>query len=146
GLDTEPVKRAIRDIPALVLPAVLIMRDATTRILVENKGKPQDAKVIDPSATAPRPQPFAAEEKNYLGYAFLIRPTAAADPRVVAAGDLPRPHWVWSVVSCFWTNYSNVAIAALLVNILALASPLFIIYVYDRVLSLGEIASLISLS
>ena len=33
GLETEAVKRDLKDIPALVLPAVLVMKDGTTRIL-----------------------------------------------------------------------------------------------------------------
>ena len=52
GLEPEAVKRAIADIPALVLPAVLIMRDGSTRVLVENSGRPKDAKVINPSSPA----------------------------------------------------------------------------------------------
>ena len=34
GLDVSPVKRPLEDIPALVLPAILIMQDGTTRILL----------------------------------------------------------------------------------------------------------------
>jgi ATP-binding cassette subfamily C protein LapB len=83
---------------------------------------------------------------EYLGYVFLIRPAAAADARAVAAGDLPRAHWFWSVVRRFWSNYSHVATAALIVNVLALASPLFIMSVYDRVIPNGAIASLTALS
>ena len=43
-------------------------------------------------------------------------------------------------------NYSHVAIAALLVNILGLAAPLFIMSVYDRVIPNGAIPSLVALS
>jgi ATP-binding cassette subfamily C protein LapB len=145
-LETEPVKRSIRDIPALVLPAVLVMRDGTIRILLENSGHPRDAKVINPSLKSALPQILGNEEANYLGFAFLVRPVVAADPRVAAAGDLPRTHWFWSVVGRFWANYSHVALAAFLVNVLALASPLFIMNVYDRVVPNGAIASLIALS
>jgi len=59
---------------------------------------------------------------------------------------LPRAHWFWSVVRRFWSNYSHVATAALIVNVLALASPLFIMSVYDRVIPNGAIASLTALS
>ena len=46
----------------------------------------------------------------------------------------------------FWSNYSHVATAALIVNLLALASPLFIMNVYDRVVPNGAMASMIALS
>jgi len=91
-------------------------------------------------------RPLGNDFSNYLGYAFLARPMAAADPRTVAAGELPKKHWFWSVVARFWSNYSHVAVAALIVNILALASPLFIMNVYDRVVPNGAIPSLVALA
>ena len=147
GFETEAVKRGVAEIPALVLPAVLIMCDGTTRILVKHHDDPRRAEVIDPSSrTGFNRAPLGNDVSNYLGYAFLVRPVSAADPRVLAAGEVPRPHWFWSVVARFWGNYSHVAIAAFIVNVLALASPLFIMNVYDRVVPNGAIASLIALS
>ncbi|HUI96779.1 MAG TPA: type I secretion system permease/ATPase, partial [Xanthobacteraceae bacterium] len=92
------------------------------------------------------PQPFGAAAADYIGYAFLVRPLPQADPRAVAAGDLPPEHWFWSVVSRFWSNYSHVALAAFIINTLALASPLFIMNVYDRVVPNGATASLAALA
>jgi ATP-binding cassette, subfamily C, bacterial LapB len=147
GLEVEPVKRALAEIPALVLPAVLVMRDRSTRILLERDGNPLQAKIVDPSeGPDPTPRPLGAEAVDYLGYAFLVRPLAAADPRVAAAGDLPGEHWFWSVVRRFWSNYSHVALAAFIINTLALASPLFIMNVYDRVVPNGAAASLAALA
>jgi ATP-binding cassette, subfamily C, bacterial LapB len=147
GLEVEPVKRALAEIPALVLPAVLVVRDRSTRILLERDGNPLQAKIVDPSeGPDPTPRPLGAEAVDYLGYAFLVRPLAAADPRVAAAGDLPGEHWFWSVVRRFWSNYSHVALAAFIINTLALASPLFIMNVYDRVVPNGAAASLAALA
>ena len=147
GLEVQAVKRSISEIPALVLPAVLVLRDGTTRILLEHSQDPRLAKVVSPPAAAnAQPQPLGDDATKYLGYAFLARPASAADARTVAAGDLPKAHWFWSTVQRFWENYSHVAIAALIVNVLALASPLFIMNVYDRVVPNGAIPSLIALS
>jgi ATP-binding cassette, subfamily C, bacterial LapB len=147
GLEVEAVRRALGDIPALVLPAVLVMRDGSTRILVEQAPDPRKVKVVDPSAG---PQAAArmlgTEAADYLGYAFLVRPLPSADPRAVAAGDLPQDHWFWTVVGRFWSNYSHVALAAFIINMLALASPLFIMNVYDRVVPNSAISSLVALS
>ena len=147
GLEGKAVRRKLAEIPALVLPAVLSMRDGSTRILLAIDLDTKMATVVDPSTNV-SPQPRSLRELNteYLGFAFLVRPSAGADPRAVAAGDLPRAHWFWSVVRRFWSNYSHVAVAALIVNVLALASPLFIMNVYDRVVPNGAIASLIALS
>ena len=147
GLEVEPVKRPLWDIPSLVLPAVLIMRDGSTRILVANADDPRNARVIDPTVKPHEaPHPFGAEAAAYMDYAFLVRPASQANARVTAAGDLPAPHWFWSVVSRFWPNYGHVAVAALIVNVLGLAAPLFTMNVYDRVIPNGAIPSLIALS
>src|SRR5215813_859353 len=147
GLEVEPVQRAISEIPAVVLPAVLVMRDGGTRILLERGADDRHAKVVDPS-TGPKPaaQVLGADAADYLGYAFLARPTVAADPRAVAAGGLPEEHWFWGVVRQFWSNYSHVAIAAFIINMLALASPLFTMNVYDRVVPNGAVSSLAALA
>jgi ATP-binding cassette subfamily C protein LapB len=149
GFEVEAVKRPLADIPGLVLPAVLIMADRTCRILLTIDPDLQKATVCDPSRNhgdAREVASFAALDSNYLGYAFFARPAAAADPRAIAAGDLPRAHWFWTVVQRFWANYSHVAIAAFIVNALALATPLFVMNVYDRVIPNGAMASLIALS
>jgi ATP-binding cassette subfamily C protein LapB len=147
GLEAELIKRPIAEIPALVLPAVLVMRDGSTRILLSITQEVGQATTLDPS------QPTGEEFESivhlglsYSGFVLFVRPMTLADPRAVAAGDLPKPHWFWSVVTRFGANYSHVAIAALLVNLLALASPLFVMSVYDRVIPNGAIPSLIALA
>jgi ATP-binding cassette subfamily C protein LapB len=147
GMEAEAFKRKLSDIPALVLPAVLTMRDGSTRILLAIDHRGKTASVIDPSRdTSVHSVLVRTLAADYLGYAFFVRPASNADARAVAAGDLPKRHWFWSVVRRFWANYSHVALAALIINLLALASPLFIMSVYDRVIPNGAIPSLIALS
>ena len=131
-----------------MLPAVIIMRDGSTRILLEANRDSRPAKVVDPSTSTThdasrarcRSAPTISDMRFWCG-----RPSWPM-PIVAAASDVPREHWFWSVVKRFWPNYMHVATAALLVNILALASPLFIMNVYDRVVPNGAIASLVALS
>lgn len=148
GLETEAVKRNLTDIPALVLPAVLIMRNGTALILLGIDDAHKSAKVLDPTVTpsVARVAPIGAITADYTGYAFLVRAAAEADARAVAAGDIPRNHWFWSVVKVHWRSYGHIALAAFLTNMLALATPLFTMSVYDRVVPNGAIPSLIALS
>ena len=147
GLEAEAVKRTIGEIPALVLPAVLVLRDGSTLILLAIDHQARSAKVVDPSTNAP-PQirTFDSLNSDHMGYVFFVRPTATADARAVSAGNMPTDHWFWSVVLRYWSNYSHVAIAAFVINTLALATPLFIMNVYDRVVPNGATASLIALA
>src|SRR3954467_6788011 len=74
GLEVEPVKRPLADIPALVLPAVLIQRDGSMRILLHIDHDKQTAVTVDPSTRAgEQSRSFAALEPAYLGYAILAR-------------------------------------------------------------------------
>jgi ATP-binding cassette subfamily C protein LapB len=123
------------------------MRDGSCRVVLALDVRKRTVTTIDPSRGTPaETAPVSALSDGYLGYAFFVRPVAATDARASAAGDVPQPHWFWSVVSRFWANYSHVAIAGLLVNVLGLAAPLFIMSVYDRVIPNGAMASLVALS
>jgi len=147
GLETEPTRRAIADIPAIVLPTVLIMKNGGTLVLLGIDPARGTAKIVDP--TTPEAQKVAGIDTltaGYTGYAFLVRAAVEADARAVAAGDLPRSHWFWSVVKVHWRSYGHIALAAFLINMLALATPLFTMSVYDRVVPNGAIPSLIALS
>ncbi len=148
GLETEAVKRPLGDIPALVLPVVLIMRSGTVLVLLDADHKTGSVKVIDPNLRSGMPQLLNAADiaDDYTGYAFFVRPAPAADARAAAAGEIPKRHWFWSVVRDNWRSYGYIAVAALLINTLALATPLFTMNVYDRVIPNGAIPSLVALA
>ena len=148
GLETEAVKRDISDIPAIVLPAVLIMKSGKALVLVGIDHSNQSVKVLDPTIqpAAPQVQSIESVTADYTGYTFLVRAAAEANARAVAAGDLPRNHWFWSVVKVHWRSYGHVALAAFLINMLALATPLFTMSVYDRVIPNGALPSLVALA
>lgn len=57
-------------------------------------------------------------------------------PAELSADDSGRNknHWFWSAASRFKSSYTQVVLAGFLVNMLALASPLFVMNVYDRVI------------
>lgn len=147
GLDIKPEKRAIDQIPSLVLPALLIMKDGTALILKRILENGTVFELLEPGTTfSPQVHTIQSVTQNYSGFMFLARPEPAADERTAASGDLPRTHWFWSVVRRFGSNYGHVALAAFLVNMLALAAPLFTMNVYDRVVPNGAIPSLIALA
>src|SRR5207237_3053603 len=107
-----------------------------------------NVKVLNPSLTGSIPELHAIQtiSTGHTGYAFFVRATVESNARALAAGDLPRSHWFWSVVKLNWRSYGHIALAAFLINMLALATPLFTMSVYDRVIPNGAIPSLIALS
>ena len=74
------------------------------------------------------------ELKNlYTGYAFFVRPVARVDDRAGPAEIDTGRNWFWSA---FWKNrtlYTEVAVAAVMINLFGIAGSIFIMNVYDRV-------------
>lgn len=146
GLEAQLVERALSEIPALVLPCVLLFHDGSTRVLLSTDQSSSRLVLVDPSkGEAELTERAEVVAASYSGFAYFVRPAMVDDPRAVATGDLPKRHWFWSVVSRFGANYIHVAVAAFIVNILALAAPLFTMSVYDRVIPNGAIPSLVAL-
>ncbi|WP_310329631.1 type I secretion system permease/ATPase [Aminobacter aminovorans] len=58
------------------------------------------------------------------------------------AAKIERPHWLFGTLGTFWRSYSRVALAAIFINLLAIASPIFTMNVYDRILPNKSISSL----
>jgi ATP-binding cassette subfamily C protein LapB len=146
GLESAPVKRTLLDIPPMVLPAVLLLKnDAAVVVLKIEHATNRGTIVSSTSKTGFLTIPLSTLEADYLGYAFLVRPAPLQSTRDDSA-SLSQPHWFWTTVRKFWTNYSHVAIAAFIVNMLALASPLFVMNVYDRVIPNGAVPSLVALA
>jgi ATP-binding cassette subfamily C protein LapB len=132
GLSSKVVKRSFRKISNLVLPAVLLLNDTNACILLEVKGK--QARVIFPETGEGESEIAVKElEELYSGYAIFIKPVHHFDNRTQFSAVPRAKHWFWGTILRFWPIYSEVFIASILVNSFALASPLFIMNVYDRV-------------
>lgn len=69
----------------------------------------------------------------YTGNAFFVRPTSRVDDRAGPASLEKGRDWFWSALSANKSIYMEVVLGALVINIFALASPLFTMNVYDRV-------------
>jgi ATP-binding cassette subfamily C protein LapB len=147
GITAEPAARSLAGIPNLVLPAVLILKDGAALILQRLSPESGSARVMSMAGAGreeTRELSLATLDASYSGYCFLVKP---APGRERTSDGLPsRPHWFWSTLSQFAPNYFHIALASLLINLLALAFPLFVMNVYDRVLPNGAVASLAALS
>lgn len=81
-------------------------------------------------------------EKVYTNYCFYVRPVARVDDRAGPAEIDNARDWFWSAL---WENkkiYTEVVMAAIMINIFALGSSLFVMNVYDRVVPNNAIETL----
>lgn len=134
GLKSQIVKRATLDaIPSAVLPAVVVLDHNQAFILLERSGK--SAKVFIPETESIRETAIKNLEKDYAGYSIFIHPKSEfTDPEAVANKDEIEGHWFWGLIRENKSIYTSALLGGLFINIFALASPIFIMNVYDRVI------------
>lgn len=72
-------------------------------------------------------------QRLYIGYAFFVRPVARTDDRAGPAEIDTARDWFWSAFKRHKTLYWEVALAAIMINLFSVASSLFVMNVYDRV-------------
>jgi ATP-binding cassette subfamily C protein LapB len=85
-------------------------------------------------------------KKIYIGYAFFIRPVARTDERAGPAEIDSARDWFWATFRKNRTIYIEVIIAALMINFFGIASSLFVMNVYDRVVPNNAVETLWALS
>ena len=133
GLKTRIVKRgALSDIPSSVLPAVVILKNSQSCVLLETKGS--KAKIYAPDTKAVREVSLDGLQRDYEGYAIFIHPESSFSMTEDASAAQAERHWFWDLVRGNRDVYAMVLLGSLFINLFALASPLFIMNVYDRVI------------
>jgi ATP-binding cassette subfamily C protein LapB len=142
GLSTKIINRQLSEMTAQELPIVLFLNDTKVCIL-SDIGENGIAKIIQPE-TGEGYVEIALEElaKNYIGYAIFAKPTYHFDKSNTENGEARSKHWFWNVIKRALPIYSEVLIASFLINIFAIASPLFVMNVYDRVVPNAAIGTL----
>jgi ATP-binding cassette subfamily C protein LapB len=135
GLSSSLIERPLEQISPLQLPVVLVLKDQQTCILDSFSEDKKQAKVI-----------ISADETNeqwvdtdvlisqYLGFAFLLKKKYVHDRAEVRTLNLEKKHWFWSSLRYSKSLYQDVFSASLLINLFVLATPLFTMNVYDRVI------------
>ena len=134
GFSSKLVKRRMIDISALVLPCILILKDKKACILTEFDMDKIHAKIILPEYEEGEIWVTIDELNNqYLGYAFYLK----KEYRQVDNEDFvlknDKSHWFWGTLWKSKKIYIDVIFASFAINIFVLASPLFTMNVYDRV-------------
>ncbi len=115
----------------LELPAVLLLKDGQACVLT--KYSPKYSRIILP-ATDEETISNRDLAANYSGYALLAKPIYEFDARSDTNNkSQSNTNWFWGTLAKSWSIYTEVMVASILTNLFALASPLFVMNVYDRV-------------
>ena len=134
GMTARLQRLALSRIDALALPAVLVLREHKACVLLAYDAARGEAEVLLPE-TGPSRVAIGADElaRRYAGVALFVRPQLRFDARTPEPRPARQGHWFWSALLAQRHVYRDVLLAALLVNLFALAFPMFSMNVYDRV-------------
>ncbi len=135
SLSARVIKRPLKDLRTMLLPVILLMKNAGAVVLKSRSGK--NATVVIPeTGTGAVQMPLTELQPDYTGYAICVKPEYRASELDEGVGkqEINNQHWFWGAVLPLWRTYLQVFAAAFFINCLALAAPLFIMNVYDRVL------------
>ncbi|MBX3620014.1 MAG: type I secretion system permease/ATPase [Rhizobacter sp.] len=139
GFNAGLIQRRIGDIHALLLPAVLLLKNGDAAIVVARRPAKKGADTYDVVMPGPESHACKATEEElsseYTGFAFVAspKPQAPANPAQELILD-PNAHWLWGTLRRFMPYYRSALLAAALSNVLMLASGLVTSVVFDKVI------------
>jgi ATP-binding cassette subfamily C protein LapB len=133
GLSARAVRWDLGELVSVYLPAVLQIKGGRWIVLFAFNDR-GEAEVYLPQAGGMSKLAFAKLKDIYEGLAILVKPEYRIGAETGVETRQSSGHWFWGTVKRYRRNYLYVVLAALFINLLALASPLFIMNVYDRVL------------
>lgn len=135
GLSSRVVNRPLKKLSSYELPCILLLEDNRALVLASSDLKGQVATVLVPESGGGQDEVSLEElEGRYTGYALFIKPDFHAESRSVNDMTGRRKHWFWGTLFASWRIYRDVLLASFLINLFGLASPFFILNVYDRVI------------
>lgn len=121
------------DISPLTLPCILLLKDNASCVLTAFDA--DKVKIILPElGDGVQSMDRSALEEQYSGYAVFGALESRADARTEPVKLKQGKRWFWDVLRFYMPIYRHVALASVVVNTIAVASSLFVMNVYDRVI------------
>jgi ATP-binding cassette subfamily C protein LapB len=133
GLSAKMDRRSLTELPDMLLPCILMLKNKKACILHELNLSSNQARVSLPETGGEEILTIEALESEYVGYLFLIKQKYHGDRHFDVHIQDTKKHWLWDSIRESAPIYRDVLIASILVNIFALLSPLLVMNVYDKV-------------
>ncbi len=135
GLRAKIVYRdKIKKISAPVLPVVLTLKNSQACVLLKISADEHSALIWSPETGSERTVKLTELKQAYTGYVIYVHPRPEfINPDAPHAQDANR-HWFWGPMWEVRDIYWKVGFAAILINLFALTSPIFMMNIYNRVL------------
>ena len=144
GFASTLVRKDLDQISPLVLPCILMLRGKKACILQSFSEDKKMANIITPDlSTGTSTIEISKLKDEYLGYAYYLkREFVPEDTSSTKLSDAGNDHWFWGTLKRSKKIYFDVVIASFIINLFVLASPLFTMNVYDRVVPNNAVETL----
>ncbi|MDD2789342.1 MAG: type I secretion system permease/ATPase [Sulfurimonas sp.] len=143
GLKSSLIRRPLSQISPLQLPMIILLSNQSACILDRFSEDNTQVKIIMPAEEAIE-QWVDVEDltDEYIGFGFMVKKAFEYSDESSRTLHLQQKHWFWSTIKLSAGVYKDVLYASLLINLFVLASPLFTMNVYDRVVPNNAIETL----
>jgi ATP-binding cassette subfamily C protein LapB len=133
GLSAKLVRKGLNELPSMLLPCILMLKDKNACVLQELDFDNNTAVITLPETGGEERITIEQLESSFVGYLFLVKQQYRGDRNFDVHIDDAKQHWLWQHIKEATPIYRDVIIASIMVNIFALVSPLFVMNVYDKV-------------
>lgn len=134
GLVAKENRSNLESIPELILPAVLLLKQGEACVLNRIDFQKQEAEIITAeSGMVPILIPLEELKAQFIGRYFLVKKQFRYDERSPEILKTRHGHWFWGTIWESKKIYRDVLIASILINLFAIAAPMFTRLVYDKV-------------
>jgi ATP-binding cassette subfamily C protein LapB len=143
GLKSSLIRRPLKQISPLQLPMIVLLSNQSACILDRFSEDGTQVKIIMPAEEAIEQWiDLDVLEDEYIGFGFMVKKAFEYEDENSRTLHLNQKHWFWSTLKLSAGVYKDVLYASLLINLFVLASPLFTMNVYDRVIPNNAIETL----
>jgi ATP-binding cassette subfamily C protein LapB len=148
GLTASVVRKKPTTVAPMIVPFIAILANGDAAVITSISKKSKSLKLVFPaSSSITREVSFSWLEKRSTGHVvYVTREFVSNDATAKSSASTKKRHWFWSPMMSYAPSWMNIIIAALVVNVIGLATPLFIMNVYDRVVPNLAIPTLWALS
>ncbi|MCF4010551.1 type I secretion system permease/ATPase [Rheinheimera sp. UJ63] len=133
-LASKILQRPLKQLNTALFPAILTLHDNKACIIHSIDHAQQQVSISYPELPASViTLPLAELDALYAGSVFYVRPKTDAADKINHFKLPAHLHWFWGVIKQNRSLYRDVLLAAIMINLFALAMPMFVMNVYDRV-------------
>ncbi|MFH0226139.1 type I secretion system permease/ATPase [Vibrio furnissii] len=134
GLVAKENRAELSAIPHLVFPVVLLLKSGEACVLSSINEEKQEAEIVTAeSGMVPVAYPLAELAERYIGRYFMVKKQFRYDERSPEVLKTRHGHWFWGTIWQSKRIYRDVLIASILINLFAIAAPMFTRLIYDKV-------------